>query len=167
MVDANRPLFVHELWFDSSHMNRKGAEFFSRYLAEQVEGAKGRLPAPSPSKVPPVVPPQLTARWADDGVRAVEFDAKHLPVAGEVTVVVSLQQADEDLGGGLRRLVALPFVAAVQLTRAGAGSGHVRLDLGGLATDGPLYSQLCVTENGAVTQASACVELEGKRGRPR
>ncbi len=41
---AHPELFRRELWYDRSHMNREGAKFFSRYLAEQVHTALAKRP---------------------------------------------------------------------------------------------------------------------------
>lgn len=148
----NASIFVHELWFDTSHYNRVGGEVFSRYLATKVFESNAKSLGRNGLG--------LETRWTDNGESTLDLTVRGLSEEGEVSVVVSPRRANQDLGGGIRLEVELPGIAVVVLERKGATEARASLDAGALPADQECFAQACLRRSGRVVAVTRAVVIK-------
>ena len=155
-----RPIFELDLWWDPSHLCRKGAERFSSYFAERLREFEslppGELPKP---RLVADQPPTLAAQWAE-GAPTLGLQASGLPFVGKVEVQVGAQMVDGPAGDPMALRIAQPSLATMELARTGLATAAGSLDAAALPKQAPLFVQLSVSVDGKVVAVSDPVRVE-------
>lgn len=158
--EEERPMFDLDLWWDSSHLCRKGAERFSSYFAERLCEFESLPPGASlKPRVAADLPPVLTAQWLE-AAPTLSFAATGLPFVGKVEVQVGAEAVDAPAGDAAALRIEQPPLATVELGRTGLATAAGTMDAAALQKQVPLFAQLVASIDGKAVAVSVPVRVE-------
>lgn len=156
----NRPIYDWSSYYDGSHLNARGAEVFSRFLAERlVESDSSQSGAGLTPRVLPPSAPVLQAAWKDGKRESIEMRVDGLPFLGDVVAAIG-EQAAGTMVDGVSLSVALPPKVHVPMQRELLYAANVEVSADPLPAGLPLVAQACVIVDGKVVLASEPVRIE-------
>lgn len=156
-------MFARELWYDSSHFNRAGADAFTPWLAERM-AANLAQPVGSAPPAAAVAPAPLLLRAAFDAVNArFELDVACDALRGRIEAAAAMKPGRQDLGGGVIAGVHWPPHWRVPMQRDGLRGARVTIPAGPFPADQPVFVQAMLVDGDKAIAVSEVVEIPAGR----